>query len=376
LYFRAPEQKDPPKRDYYEVLGVPRGASVGEIKKAFRRLARELHPDVNPNKVEAEEKFKELGEAYQVLSDPDKRARYDLYGNESPGGFGFNMADFGFGAFEDFFEMFFGKPRERSARRQAAERGNDLRYDLEITLEEAAFGTRKKIEFSHLVECESCGGKGGEGGTGRQTCPHCGGSGHVQRSRDSFFGHFSTITVCSACRGEGAVLAKPCRACHGEGRVGCSTKVEVSIPKGVDTGARIRLSGMGEAGRNGAPPGDLYVVPVVTPHPIFHRRGDDLVAELEISFSKAALGGEVAAPALNGEEKVEIPAGAQFGSVLTLKGKGMPRRESISHGDLHYVLKVVIPTKLSREERRLMEQLAQLEQGEPVQGKRQKSRHA
>jgi len=361
------------KRDYYEVLGVSREAGAEEIKKAFRRLARELHPDVNPDKVEAEEKFKELSEAYGVLSDPEKRARYDLYGHQVPGGFNIDVPDFGFGPFDDLFNAFFGRSRPNAAPRDRRERGSDLRYDLDVTLEEAASGCRKEIQVSRLVECDACGGKGGEGGSGRERCSTCGGGGQIHRSQSTFFGSFSTITVCTACGGEGSRLVRPCRSCRGEGRTSRIAKVEATIPKGVDTGSRVRLSGMGDAGRNGAPPGDLYVIPRVLPHAIFHRRGDDLVAELEVSFPRAALGGQVTAPALNGERTVEIPAGAQTGLVLTVRGQGMPRRESISHGDLHYAIKVVTPTHLSAERRRLLEELARLEEERGPAGKRQKS---
>ena len=370
--FQARHRDAVPKRDYYEVLGVPRGASAGEIKRSFRRLARELHPDVNPNKAEAEEQFKELGEAYQVLSDPEKRARYDHYGHEAPGGFDVDVGDFGLGPLDDLFEAFFGRPRARRVRTEAVERGSDLRYDLEITLEEAALGARKQIEIPRLVQCEACGGSGAQGEAERATCPHCRGAGQIARSRSTVFGHFSTVTVCSACQGQGSVLANPCRTCGGEGRTRQTTGIEVSIPKGVDTGSRIRLSGVGDAGANGAPAGDLYVILTVLPHPVLQRRGDDLVAELELSFTRAALGGEVNAPALDGQEQVNVPAGTQNESILTLRGKGMPRRERMGNGDLHYVVKVVTPTKLSRQQRRLLEELAALEEGKQASAKGRK----
>lgn len=374
MAFRGQRREGHPKRDYYDVLGVPRDASADEIKRAFRRLARELHPDVNPNKAEAEERFKELGEAYQVLGDPEKKVRYDLYGHEAPGGFGIDFGDLGFDAFEDLLGSLFGRSWGRTGPGERVAKGSDLRYDLEITLEEAAFGAQKEIEIPRLVQCEGCGGKGGEGGAGRQRCPRCGGSGQIQHSRSTFFGHFSTITACPTCQGEGAVLTSPCRACGGEGRKRQTTRIEVSIPKGVDSGSHIRLRGMGDAGRNGAPPGDLYAVTTVHPHPIFRRRGDDLVTELELSFPRAALGAKVSAPLLSGEEEVEIPEGAQTGHVLTLRGKGMPRRESISHGDLHCILKVTTPTRLSSEERRLMKELVRLEEEKQAGAKGRKKR--
>jgi len=370
--FRTRHRDGPAKRDYYEVLGISRGASTEEIKKSYRRLARQLHPDVNPNKAEAEEKFKELGEAYQILSDPEKRSRYDLHGHEAPGGFDINAPGFGFAPFDDLFDMLFGRTRPRPTGSERTTRGDDLRYDLEISLEEAALGVQKEIQIPRMAVCEVCGGSEGEGGAHREACHHCGGSGQVAHSRNTIFGQFSTITVCSACGGEGSLLTNPCRGCGGQGRRRQTTKIQVSIPKGVDTGSRIRLSGMGDAGSNGGRAGDLYVVPTLLPHPIFQRRGDDLVAELEVSFARAALGGKITAPVLGGAEAVNIPEGAQNGSVITLKGKGMPRRESIHHGDLHYVLKVVTPTKLSSEQRRLLEELAALENGSQPHGKGRK----
>lgn len=346
------------KRDYYEVLGVSRGASADEIKKAYRQLAKQHHPDVNPdNRAEAEERFKEISEAYHVLSDPDRRRRYDQFGHEAPGGFDFDFnRDFGFGSFSDLFEMFFGSRTQ--GRRQSVYRGDDLRYDLEITLEEAYTGAEKTIEVPHLVGCQACRGSGAAEGTHPETCPSCGGTGQISQARSTFFGQFATTTLCSHCQGMGEILRSPCIRCHGIGRVRETVRLKVSIPPGVDDGARVRAAGQGDDGLRGGPPGDLYVFVHLKPHEFFQRRNGDILCEVPISITQAALGDTLEVPTLNGGEDLRIPPGTQSGAVFRLRGKGMPDLRGYGHGDQHVRVKVQIPTHLTHRQRQLLEELA------------------
>ena len=355
------------KRDYYEVLGVSRDASQEEIKKAYRRLALKYHPDRNKSK-EAEEKFKEISEAYAVLSDPEKRRLYDTYGHAGiderysqedifrSARFDDIFSDLGFGGIDRIFEMFFGGGA------QAPRRGADLRFDMEITLEEAAKGAEKVVSYRRLETCGRCNGTGAEPGSGLRTCSTCGGSGRVGFTQRTPFGTYSQFTTCSRCRGEGRVVERPCRECGGAGRVERLRRLSVRIPPGVDSGARLRLAGEGEAGERGAPPGDLYIVVHVREHEVFKRAGSDLYVEVPITFSQAALGAELEVPTIDGDrERLRIPAGTQTGEVFRIKGRGMPVLNGYGRGDLLVKVVVRTPTKLSREERELFERLAELE---------------
>lgn len=342
------------KRDYYEILGVERSADEREIKKAYKRLAMKIHPDRNPDNPEAEEKFKEAKEAYEILTDAQKRAAYDKFGHAGvdpnqagPGGFG-GGADFG-DVFGDIFGDIFGGGR----RSQRAARGADLRYNMELTLEEAVRGVSKEIKVPTLVECDECHGSGARSGTSAQTCPTCHGSGQVQMRQ----GFFAVTQTCPHCHGKGKIVTDPCRKCHGDGRVQKTKTLSVKIPAGVDTGDRIRLAGEGEAGEFGAPAGDLYVQVHVKEHPIFVRDGNNLFCEIPISFTTAALGGEVAVPTLDGKVMLKIPGETQTGRMFRLRGKGVRSLRSGAEGDLLCKAVVETPVKLSDEQKELLKQL-------------------
>ncbi|MBB6055476.1 MAG: molecular chaperone DnaJ [Gammaproteobacteria bacterium] len=342
------------KRDYYEILGVERSADEREIKKAYKRLAMKYHPDRNPDNPEAEEKFKEVKEAYEILTDAQKRAAYDKFGHAGvdpnqagPGGFG-GGADFG-DVFGDIFGDIFGGGR----RSQRAARGADLRYNMELTLEEAVRGVSKEIKVPTLVECDECHGSGARSGTSAQTCPTCHGSGQVQMRQ----GFFAVTQACPHCHGKGKIITDPCRKCHGDGRVQKTKTLSVKIPAGVDTGDRIRLAGEGEAGEFGAPAGDLYVQVHVKDHPIFVRDGNNLYCEIPISFTTAALGGEVAVPTLDGRVMLKIPSETQTGRMFRMRGKGVRSLRSGTEGDLLCKAVVETPVKLSDEQKELLKQL-------------------
>ncbi|ACL33375.1 molecular chaperone DnaJ [Glaesserella parasuis] len=352
------------KKDYYEVLGLQKGASEQEIKRAYKRLAAKHHPDKNQGSKEAEEKFKEIKEAYEVLGDNEKRAMYDQYGHQAfehgggAGGFG-GFGGGGFGGFEDIFSEMFGGGFGGGARRQRVVRGDDLRYDLEITLEEAVRGVKKDIRIRTLVQCDTCHGSGAEAGSKVETCPHCHGSGRVRRQQ----GFFMTETVCPSCHGTGKKIDKPCKSCHGDGRVEKTKNLSVTIPAGVDTGNQLRLSGEGAAGENGAPAGDLYVVIHVKDHDIFVRDGSNLYCEVPISFTMAALGGEIEVPTLDGRVKLKIPAETQTGKLFRVRGKGVTSARGGYAGDL--ICKVIIetPVSLNEEQKELLRKLEESLEG-------------
>lgn len=346
------------KRDYYEILGVTRTATDVDIKRAYRSLAVQHHPDKNPDDPHAEEKFKEAAEAYAVLSDAQKRAAYDRFGHQGvgsgAGGFGFDQ---GFTGFEDIFDLFnvdfFGG---RSASRTTVQRGSDLRYDLEITLEDAAKGRDEKLRIPRLEKCDECEGSGAEKGTKPETCVACGGSGQTQYRQ----GFFSVMRTCANCQGKGQFIKTPCKKCAGAGRIEKEKTIEIKIPAGVETGSRLRVSGEGEAGVGGGPSGDLYIVIHVAPHENFERQGANLYSAVPVGFAQAALGAEIKVKTLDGEEDLKIPAGTQTGTVFRIKNHGMPNLGG-GRGDLFVAITLVTPKTLTKEQRKLLEQLAEIE---------------
>jgi molecular chaperone DnaJ len=348
------------KRDYYEVLGISRTATEVEIKSAYRKLALKYHPDRNPGDHSAEEKFKESAEAYSVLADGDKRHLYDRYGHAGLGGAatgGFDPTVFnGFedilGGLGDIFGLgdVFGGGR----RRGGVQRGADLRYDLEISFDEAAKGTETSVQIPRLEPCETCSGSGAAPGSKATTCPQCQGRGQLRYQQ----GFFTVARTCGQCRGTGNVIAKPCSTCKGSGRIQKERKLTVRVPAGIATGQRLRLSGEGEAGGPGGPPGDLYVVIHVQEHPFFHRDGNDLHCEVPLNYPTLALGGEIRIPTLEGEEPFKVPEGTESGQSFRLRGRGMPDVSGRGRGDLFVTVNVIMPKKLSKEQKKLLEQLA------------------
>jgi molecular chaperone DnaJ len=354
------------KRDYYEVLGVGRNASDAEIKKAYRKLAKQYHPDINPGDKNAEAKFKEVNEAYEILSDPQKRSRYDQFGHAGvdPNGFGSAGAgfDFDFGGISDIFESFFGGSGfGRTTRsRTGPQKGADLKYSVEISFEEAAFGVNRDINISRNEKCGKCGGSGAKPGTSPETCKQCGGTGQVQYKQSTPFGHFVNVRTCDVCRGEGKIIVDPCPECHGKGKTRKSVKIKLSIPAGIDDGQTISLRGEGEPGVRGGPAGDLYVLVSVRPHPIFRRQGNDVVCEMPITFVQAALGAELEVPTLDGKVKYYVPEGTQTGTIFRLKGKGIPYIRGSGRGDQYVKVEIDVPKKLNEKQKELLRQFAEI----------------
>ncbi|MBP3038922.1 molecular chaperone DnaJ [Bacillaceae bacterium Marseille-Q3522] len=352
------------KRDYYEVLGLSKGASKDEIKKAYRRLSKKYHPDLN-KEPGAEEKFKEVKEAYEVLSDDQKRAQYDQFGHTNPnqgfGGFG-DAGDFG--GFEDIFSTFFGgggRRRDPNAPRQGA----DLQYNMTLSFEEAVFGKETNIEIPREETCKTCNGSGAKPGTKAETCSHCHGTGQLNMEQNTPFGRIVNKRVCHYCSGTGKIIKQKCSTCHGSGKVKQRHKIHVKIPAGIDDGQQLRVSGQGEPGVNGGPSGDLYIVFTVRRHEFFERDGDDIYCEMPLTFVQASLGDEIEVPTLHGKVKLKIPAGTQTGTKFRLKGKGVPNVRGYGQGDQHIVVRVVTPTKLSEKQKQLLLEFAEISGGVP-----------
>lgn len=359
------------KRDYYEVLGIEKGASEEEIKKAFRKMALKYHPDRNQGDKDAEEKFKEVNEAYSVLSDPEMRKKYDMFGFAGvdptanagqQGGYtqwtggGFDGVDLG-DIFGDFFGGGFGGGSAR--RRNAPQKGRDIQHSLKITFEEAAFGTTKTINVRKYVKCEKCSGSGAAPGTQKRTCSRCGGTGQINTVRNTLFGQMQTASTCPECNGTGQVIDTPCPDCHGTGQIMKNIKIEVRIPAGVDEGSVLPIRGQGEPGRNGGPNGDLYVVLAVSEHKLFQREGNDLYLDIPVSFTQAALGDDITVPTLEGKVSYKVPAGTQPGTVFRLRGKGITDVHGGRKGDLYVKVTLEVPTKLNSEQKKLIKEMGE-----------------
>ena len=344
------------KRDYYEVLGVAQNASESDIKSAYRKLAMKYHPDRNPDDSSAEDKFKEASEAYEVLSDNDKRGRYDRFGHQGVNSQGFQDVNDIFSSFGSIFEDFFGFSGAAGGGRGRVRRGSDLRYDMAIEFDEAVFGVEREVELERPVRCDTCEGSGAKPGSGRTTCRTCGGVGQINRAQ----GFFAIRTACHVCGGEGSIVEKPCSDCRGQGRLNKKRKLNVKVPAGVDSGVRLRLSGEGEPGPAGGPSGDLYVVLHVKESDRFVRDGLDLIMEQPIGIAQASLGCKLKIKTLDAEKEIEIPAGSQSGERITLAGAGVPHLKCVGRGDLHVELRVVVPKKLSKEQRELLQKYAEI----------------
>lgn len=344
------------KRDYYEVLGVGKSAGKDEIKKAYRKLSKQYHPDIN-KEADASDKFKEIKEAYEILSDDQKRSHYDQFGHTDPNQ-GFGGSDFGggFGGFDDIFSTFFGgggRRRDPNAPRQGA----DLQYTMSLTFEEAVFGKETDIEIPREEECETCHGSGAKQGTKPETCQHCNGSGSLNVEQNTPFGRIVNRRSCHYCNGTGKQIKHKCSKCGGNGKVKKRRKIHVKIPAGIDDGQQLRVTGQGEAGINGGPPGDLYVVFHVRNHEFFERDGEDIYCEMPITFTQAALGDDIEIPTLHGKVKLKIPSGTQTGTKFRLKGKGVPNVRGYGIGDQHVIVRIITPTKLSDKQKQLLREL-------------------
>ena len=350
------------KRDYYEVLGLSKGASSEEIKKAYRKLSKQYHPDINKD-ANASDKFIEIKEAYEVLSDDQKRAHYDQFGHVDPNqGFG-GGGDFGGGfggGFEDIFNSFFGGGGGRRRDPNAPRQGADLQYTMTLKFEEAVFGKETDIEIPHEEECETCDGSGAKPGTHPETCQHCRGAGQLNIEQNTPFGKIVNRRVCHYCSGTGKQIKHKCSSCSGTGKVKKRRKIHVKIPAGIDDGQQLRVSGQGERGINGGPSGDLYVVFHVRNHEFFERDGEDIYCEMPITFVQASLGDEVEVPTLHGKVKVKIPAGTQTGTKFRLKGKGVSNVRGYGMGDQHVIVRIITPTKLSEKQKQLLREFAEI----------------
>jgi len=353
-------------KDYYKTLGVDKNASKEDIKKAYKKLAKKYHPDLNKEDPDASEKFKEINEAAAVLGDDQKRQQYDQFGTTAdgfgPGGFdfgGFDFSDFTTGGsfdFGDIFDSFFGGGSGFRSVRRGPRRGDNLRFDLEISLEECADDIKKTIIIPKLVKCPKCNGKGAESSSDIAQCDTCNGSGYEKHTRRSPFGIFQTTTSCSKCSGVGEIVKDPCKKCNGTGRIEKNTKLEIKIPAGVDNGSKLRIEDEGEAGERGGPPGDLFIVIHVKQHEIFERHGDDIYLEAPLSFAQAALGTELEVPTLEGKSKLKIPAGTQTDTVFRMKGKGLPNLQGYGHGSQNVKVVVRTPEKLSKKQKKALEE--------------------
>ena len=365
------------KRDYYEVLGVEKSASASEIKKAYYKLAKQYHPDVNPGDAEAEKKFKEINEAYAILSDEDKKAKYDQYGHAAfenggaGGGYGAGFEGFDFG---DIFSSFFGGSSFGGGfgggnRRNAPMRGDDIYASVTLTFEEAVRGCKKDVSFGRVQKCADCGGSGAKKGTTVETCKKCGGSGQMRVQQRTAFGVMQTMRTCDECRGSGRIIKEPCSNCRGTGYVKISKTISVSIPAGIDNGQNISIAGQGNEGRNGGPAGDLIIAVTVKPHAVFERNGSDIYCEVPINYWEAVLGDEIEIPTLDGKEKFTIPEGTQTGTTFTLRGKGITRVNSSVRGNLYITVKVDVPKNMNTKQKELLKELAE-SFGDKVKSKR------
>lgn len=361
------------KRDYYEVLGISRGSGADEIKKAYRGLARQYHPDINQSP-DAEDRFKEINEAYEILSNPEKRAAYDRFGHAGVQSAGAGASGFGgFGGIGDIFEEFFGSMSGmRTERTRGPMRGTDLRADLSITFDEAVFGVEKEIEISRTESCPHCGGSGAEPGTSPIVCSQCHGTGEVRQVQQSFLGSFVNIGPCPQCSGTGETITTPCSKCFGKKKTRVTSKLKVKIPPGVDSGTRIRLAGEGDVGGRGGPRGNLYVFINVEPHAFFKRQGDDVILEMSINVAQAALGEDIPIPTLEGEEKLRIPPGTQPGHIIRLRGRGVPHLRQTGRGSLIVVVQVAVPTRLDHEQKELFQKLGLTLGKEVIPGEKEK----
>jgi molecular chaperone DnaJ len=355
------------KRDYYEVLGVDKSTSDADIKKAYRKLAKQYHPDVNPGDKSAESKFKEINEAYEVLSNSEKKSRYDQYGHAGTdpnayggaGGFG---GGFDFGDIGDIFESFFGGSgfNRSSKNKRGPQKGADLKYAMEISFEEAAFGANKEVSVNRAENCPTCSGTGSKPGTTPETCKHCNGTGQIQYKQNTPFGQFVNIKTCEICQGQGKVITHPCETCKGKGKSRKTVKIKVNIPQGIDDGQIISLRGEGEPGAKGGPAGDLYISIRVRPHILFKRQGTDVMCEIPITFAQAALGSELVVPTLDGKVKYSIPEGTQTGSIYKLKGKGIPFIKGTGRGDQYIKVNIDVPKRLNEKQKAILKEFADL----------------
>lgn len=346
------------KRDYYDVLGVGKDSSKDEIKKAYRKLARKYHPDVNKED-DAADKFKEAKEAYEVLSDEQKRTQYDQFGHAGAQNQGFGGGAQDFGGFGDIFDMFFGGGGRRRDP-NAPQQGADLQYTMTLEFEEAIFGKETDIRIPKEENCETCNGSGAKPGTKVNTCSHCNGSGQLNTEQNTPFGRVVNRRVCHHCNGSGKIVPEKCTTCGGAGKVKKHNKIHITIPAGIDEGQQVRVSGKGEAGVNGGPPGDLYVLVQIKPHDFFEREGDHIYCEIPLNYAQGALGDEVEVPTVHGKVMLKIPAGTQSGKTFRMKGKGAPNVRGYGHGDQHIIVKIVTPTKLTERQKELLREFNEI----------------